>query len=227
MYKTYAMSEFKALGEESSGQFEAIVAVFNNVDRGGDMILPGAFTDTLAAWDAKGDPIPVIYSHQWDNLDAHIGKVIEAKETDDGLYVKAQLDMSEPFAARVYKKMLGRTLKEFSFAYDVAPGGGNQNEDVYELSALDLLEVGPTLVGMNPDTQLIAVKEMIEKTIDRDYLVGLVNDRIDYLAGIHAAAKDSNPSDEGEHEGEAGNGKSGGLDPSLWAAKINIDLKGM
>src|SRR4051812_39383926 len=50
--------EFKNL--DDAGTFEATVAVFNNVDKGGDRILPGAFEKTLAQWQASGDPIPVI-----------------------------------------------------------------------------------------------------------------------------------------------------------------------
>jgi hypothetical protein len=41
----------------------------------------------------------------WQNLDAHIGEVTRAKETDEGLYVKAQLDMQDPAAAKVFRLM--------------------------------------------------------------------------------------------------------------------------
>lgn len=160
-FKSFKLASFKA-AEDPKGQFEAIVAVFNNVDRGGDVILPGAFADSLADWRAKGRPIPVIFSHQWENLDAHIGQVLEAKETDEGLYVKAQLDMDEPFAQRVYKKMQSGTLAEFSFAYDIVDMASVKKDSdwVWELRKLDLLEVGPCLVGMNPDTELLTVKAM-------------------------------------------------------------------
>src|SRR5512139_3378237 len=106
-HKTFSLANFKAL-DQAQGIFEALVAVFGNVDRGGDMIEPGAFADSMAAWQASGNPIPVIFSHEWDNLDAHIGSVLEAKEIPEGLYVKGQLEMDEPFAARVWKKMQQR-----------------------------------------------------------------------------------------------------------------------
>lgn len=154
-YKNRDVLSFKAL-DSAEGTFEAIVAVFGNVDRAGDKIIPGAFKASLAAWKAKGRPIPVIYSHEWDNLDAHIGKVLEARETDRGLYVKGQLDLEEDFAARVWKKMREGTLAEFSFAYDVVDA--KQVGKVNELRKLDLLEVGPCLVGMNPRTELLSVK---------------------------------------------------------------------
>ena len=47
-----------ATSTASAGEFSALVAVFNNVDKGGDGIMPGAFTKTLAAWRASGDPVP-------------------------------------------------------------------------------------------------------------------------------------------------------------------------
>lgn len=154
-FKTTTVREFKAL-DDGKGEFEAIVAVFGNVDLAGDRIVKGAFADSLKAWEAKGRPIPVVFSHDWQNLDAHIGQVTDAKETDQGLYVKAQLDMQDPAAAKVFRLMKAGTLAEFSFAYDVVEeklqNGAN------ELLKLDVIEVGPTLKGMNPETQLVSVK---------------------------------------------------------------------
>lgn len=155
--KSAPIHGFKAL-DESAGTFEALVSIFGNVDLGGDRCVKGCFTDTLKDWKAKGVPIPVIFSHQWDNIDAHIGQVNEAEETDEGLKVKAALDMEDPFAAKVFKLMQRGTLKEFSFAYDTVEeklqNGAN------ELLKVNLIEVGPTLKGMNPETELLAVKAL-------------------------------------------------------------------
>ena len=158
-HKVFSVSNFKAL-DEPQGIFEAIVAVFNNIDRMGDKIIPGAFKKSLAAWEKSGKPIPVIFSHDWGNLDAHIGQVIEAKETEEGLYVKGQLDMEEGFAQRVWKKMKQGTLSQFSFAYDIVEAAvvTIDGKMVNELRELALLEVGPCLVGMNPETELLGVK---------------------------------------------------------------------
>lgn len=168
-HKVCSMQDFKAL-DEQQGVFEAIVAVFGNIDRVGDMVMPGAFKGTLARWKEKGRPIPVIFAHEWENLDAHVGEVLEAKEVEQGLYVKAQLDLEEDFARRVWKKMKKGTLAEFSFSYDVlksklVPVDDSKSSDatngrrfINELHELELFEVGPCLVGMNPDTQLIDVK---------------------------------------------------------------------
>jgi hypothetical protein len=77
-------------GRPHKGEFEALVSVFGNVDYGGDRVVKGAFAKSLARWEEKGDPIPVIWNHMWENPEAHIGKVNpgDAAETDDGLLVK-------------------------------------------------------------------------------------------------------------------------------------------
>ena len=154
-FKSSKLRGFKAL-DEGKGEFEAVVAVFGNVDLAGDRIVKGAFADSLKAWEAKGRPIPVVFSHDWQNLDAHIGEVLEAKETDEGLHVRAQLDMQDAAAAKVFRLMKSGRLVEFSFAYDIIEeklqNGAN------ELLKLDVIEVGPTLKGMNPATQLLGTK---------------------------------------------------------------------
>lgn len=163
-FKTQALRGFKTL-DDATGEFEAIVAVFGNVDLAGDRIVKGAFADSLKAWEAKGRPIPVIFSHDWNTLTSHIGEVTEAKETDEGLWVKAQLDMEDPSAAKVWRLMKRGTLAEFSFAYDVIEeklqNGAN------ELLKLDIIEVGPTLKGMNPATQLLGIKSSNVETAAR------------------------------------------------------------
>ncbi|MGK5737268.1 HK97 family phage prohead protease [Micromonospora sp. URMC 103] len=166
----------KAAGEQDGlqpGQFEAIVSVFGNVDHGGDVVLPGAFSRSLAEWKAAGDPIPVIWSHQIGDPESHIGVVVEAEELlagderlpeklrdNGGLWVRGQLDLDEPRAAKVHRLLKGRRVKQFSFSYDIRDGalGERDGRDVYELRDLDLFEVGPTLLGMNAATDLVGAK---------------------------------------------------------------------
>lgn len=167
-FPVYGLKDLGALAGGTPGEFEAIVAVFGNVDYTNDRVVAGAFTKSLATWAASGDPIPVIFSHQWANLDAMIGKVTDAKQlfpgdpllppelaANGGLWTKFLLDVDEDFAGRVAKKLTDRTLKEFSFAYDVIVEKRG-TDGVNDLVELDLIEVGPTLKGMNPATALLA-----------------------------------------------------------------------
>ncbi len=183
-HKSFAFSSFKAL-DEARGEFEAYVAIFGNVDLGGDRIVKGAFASSLQKWASKGRPIPVVFSHQWSNLDAHIGEVLEARETDRGLYVRAQLDMQDPPSAKVWRLLKRGTLAEMSFAYDVIrsrPVGG-----VLELLELDIIEVGPTLVGMNRETELLSAKGVATAARPSLVAVRAAADLLELGASIPAA----------------------------------------
>jgi len=220
-------AEFKAL-DDKAGIFEAIVAVFNNVDRGGDKIIPGAFKRTLAEWKEKDRPIPVVFAHQWDNLDAHIGQVLEAKETDEGLYVKGQLDIEEPFAEKVWKKMKSGLLAEFSFSYDVIEGGyvekteDGSKQHFYELRDLDLWEVGPCLVGMNPDTELIGVKGIVDG-VDVVALERQVKELTRQVEALSGGEGEGEGQDEAEPD-EVGGGKARSPETSTLAARVALEL---
>lgn len=154
----------KAVGEDDgleAGVFEAIVSVFGNVDSYGDRVLKGAFADTLEEWAASGDPIPVYWSHRMDDPDYNLGHVLEAEERDEGLWVKAQLDLESPKAAQTYRLLKGRRVTQFSFAYEVQAYTIKSEQgvgEVWDLEKLKLYEVGPTPVGVNQETELLTVK---------------------------------------------------------------------
>lgn len=144
-----------------AGQFEAIVSVFGNVDSVGDVVVKGAFADDLKRWKDSGDPIPIVWSHRWEDPFAHVGYVLDAKETDEGLWIKGQLDFEgNPTAAQVHRLLKGRRVTQFSFAYDVLEGESvtKDGSHQFELRKLKTYEVGPCLVGANQETSLLAAK---------------------------------------------------------------------
>ncbi|MFE7899181.1 HK97 family phage prohead protease [Streptomyces sp. NPDC057424] len=158
-----APARVKAAGEEDglgAGEFTALVSVFGNEDSVGDVVMPGAFADDLARWKQSGNPIPVIWSHDWGDPFSHIGSVTEAKETTAGLVVTGQLDLSNPKAEQVFRLLKNGRVTQFSFAYDILDGGWGERDggEVYELRKLKIHEVGPCLVGANQETELLAVK---------------------------------------------------------------------
>lgn len=167
-----ARVKIKAVGTDDGlqeGQFRALVSVFGNEDSQGDVIQRGAFAQVLAEWKASGDPIPVVWSHRWTDPFSHIGSVIEATETPDGLEVLGQIEDldTNPTAAHVHRLLKGRRVKQFSFAYDVGEGGWVETDDLanhpwgeyYEIKRFSALyEVGPCLVGANQETELLAAK---------------------------------------------------------------------
>jgi HK97 family phage prohead protease len=156
--KTFDLLEVKA--DEEQGTFTALASVFGNVDLGGDKVVKGAFKNTLEKWRKSGRSIPVILSHQWDSLTAYVGKADPRAvyEDDRGLMVQGQLFMDKEAGRDVYRLMKEGLLTGWSFGYKVPAGGQKKNGKVNEVTEVDLFEVGPTLVGMNPEAQLQSVK---------------------------------------------------------------------
>jgi HK97 family phage prohead protease len=220
----FPVASFKALSEKS-GEFEALISVFGNVDLGGDRVVKGAFAKSLAKWEESGDPIPVYWNHQWDDPFANIGGIApgDAKETDDGLLVKGVLDMHNPFAAQVHHLLSQRRVKEFSFGYQVVDSE-KAKDGATDLLELDIFEGGPTLKGMNPATQLIAAKAYDEAVGDTkawaDAVAAKAGARLSKatLSTLQQAydligslISDGSPSDEPSTEAEA-TGKASELD---------------
>jgi len=154
-------------------EVEQIVSVFGNVDYGKDRVVAGAFAGSLERWADSGDPLPAIWSHAWDDPNAHIGYVVEAKELLPGdpllpaeiselggLYTRYKVD-DRPFADQVLHLLANRRVREASFAYDVIREKRNP-DGTTDLLELDVIEVGPTLKGMNPLTQLLSAKSLTE-----------------------------------------------------------------
>lgn len=169
MKKTMTVRAYTKAVDEEKREVEQIVSVFENVDLGKDRVKTGAFAGSLERWSGSGDPIPVIWSHAWDDPFAHIGFVLEAKELaagdpllpDEiadlgGLYTRYKVD-EKPFADQVFDLLKTRRVREASFAYDVIREKRN-GDGTTDLLELDVIEVGPTLKGMNPMTQLLAAK---------------------------------------------------------------------
>jgi hypothetical protein len=125
------ITEFKA--DDPEGLFAAKVSVFGNKDRNGDRVMKGAFDRTIEIWRSSGKKIEVV--------------------------VAGKLDVKgNPLAMRAFNLLHDGLVGEWSFAYKV-----NQEElgkdGVRQIWDLDLFEVGPTLIGANPETLTLATKE--------------------------------------------------------------------
>lgn len=151
-------------GDLADGEIIALVSVFGNVDSFGDVVIPGAFSKSLIEWETRGDPIPFIWAHDWTDPFSHIGVIRGAEETDAGLRVRAFISPEErdlnAKAAQVYRLLKNRRVTQFSFAFDVKDGGWAERDgrEVYELRELKIHEIGPCLLGVNQETELIAAK---------------------------------------------------------------------
>lgn len=165
--KTVALS-VKSAGPDdglAEGEFLGYASVFGNKDSYGDVVVKGAFADTLGVWAKSGNTLPVLWGHDMADPFANIGAVIEAKEDDHGLLVKGRLDLENPKAKQVYRLIKGRRVSQMSFAYDVEEGSFIEKKDdaghddsYYELRKLKLYEVSVVPIGANQETEVLAVK---------------------------------------------------------------------
>lgn len=156
--------EVKADEAKGKGFFAALVSVFGNADRNGDRVLPGAFTKTLANWKQAGNPIPVIWSHQHGDLPSLLGGVdpSDIQETKEGLVVAGRLDIeNNPKAAEVFAAMQKGLITNWSFAFETRDWELG-SDGIRELKEIDLFEVGPTLVGANPEARTLALKSITD-----------------------------------------------------------------
>lgn len=157
LYKTLRVS-IKA-AEEGEGIVEAIVSVFGNVDSYGDIIEKGAFLESLNFKYPKG-----VWMHDWSQP---IAKTVEAKELDEGLYIKGKLILDVQKAKEAYALIKEGVIDEFSIGYTVL-------EDEYDLDGyrhlkkIRLYEWSPVLVGANPKTRVIDVKTEQKDTEEED-----------------------------------------------------------
>lgn len=171
MYTKQFAVRIKAAGTHEGtdeGVFEALAATYD-LDSVGDKIVPGAFADTLDAWEKSGDSIPLYWSHRMDDPHMNIGHVLEAKETDEGLWVKGQLDLEAPTGAQVYRLLKGRRVGQMSFAYDVEDADqvdAKDGDGYYELRKLKLHEVSVVPIGANQNTEVLAVKATADRAAD-------------------------------------------------------------
>jgi len=132
-----------------AGTFVGLASVFSNVDLGGDVVAPGAFTRTLQA---KGNEVPVLYQH---DLRQPIG-LGRLTETHAGLQIEGQLVLSVTKAREAYDLMKAKVLKGLSIGYDTVKF--NIKDGVRHLTELKLFEVSLVTIPMNELATVSAVK---------------------------------------------------------------------
>jgi HK97 family phage prohead protease len=148
---------------------EGYAALFNVLDDGGDIILKGAFTKTLSDMaTADGTRVAFCYQHQ---LNDPIGKIVDLKEDDKGLYFKCRVSDAEP---EVKIKIKEKILNEMSFGFDTIQSEKDvrNNKDVRLLKELQLYELSPVTLGMDKYAGLSQTKaalgiESIEDAFDK------------------------------------------------------------
>lgn len=150
----------------AEGEFLVYPSTFiRKADSYGDVVAPGAFTETIQAWKESGNVLPGLYGHRMDDPDYFVAGAIDMGEDEHGWWVKGAFDLESPKGPQVYRLAKGRRLNQLSFAYDVRDEGQVVLEDgtkANELRKLDVYEFSFVPVGANQDTSIVAVKAIAE-----------------------------------------------------------------
>lgn len=139
--------EIKALHDE--GTFEGLASVYGNLDLGGDVVQPGAFTKTLQT----GTEFPLLASHDPTKV---IG-VAAVSEHPRGLGVTGKLVLTVAAAKETYDLLKARALRGLSIGYTIVRDEVRR-DGVRLLKELRLHEISLVAVPMNPAAQVTAVK---------------------------------------------------------------------
>ena len=171
LYKSFELKE----GE--NGIVEGYASTWTKTpDSYGDIVIKGAFTDTLKKRKATGHPFPLCFNHDFDQI---IGAVFEAEEDDYGLKIKASF-LNTPAAQEKRELVKEGIVWQFSFAYSVlgseAPTEEEKKQGIWQkLTKLDLYEVSLVPVPANQTAVVTDIKN---------------DDNIEEKAGKRNSAKD-------------------------------------
>jgi uncharacterized protein len=141
---------------DDEGRFTGYAAVFGNVDKGKDLIEPGAFRKSIQ----ENPQVPILWQH---NPDEPIGVSGYMVEDGKGLKVDGQLAMEVQRAREVHALMKMGAIKGLSIGYNTIKR--NFKGGVRHLQEVALGEFSPVVFGMNPLAQVTSVKSDEDETI--------------------------------------------------------------
>jgi len=133
-----------------SGTFEGYASIFNTADGGMDIILPGAFTDTLQR---RGLP-KLLWQH---DQSEPIGLFEHAEEDDRGLFVRGRLLTEVRRAKEALALLRAGAVDGLSIGYR-ARDFEIDRDGVRRISSIDLFEVSLVTIPMQDQALVSAVK---------------------------------------------------------------------
>ena len=156
--------EVKATAEENNiFTFEGYASTFNNIDHGDDVVIRGAFSNSLA----KNSQVPILWQHQMSEV---IGVSVELYEDDKGLLVKGNLPTDDTLVSgRIIPQMKVGSIKEMSMGYFVEDYEITK-DGIRLLKKINLFEVSLVTKAMNSQALVTGFKSFetlrdIEQTL--------------------------------------------------------------
>lgn len=141
---------------EADGTFSGYASVFGQVDLGQDLVMPGAFRESLQSRGAHG--VKLLFQH---DPNEPIGVWLELAEDARGLVAKGRLMPEVTRAREVLSLMRAGALDGLSIGFRTVQGRTDPASGVRQLHKIDLWEISVVTFPMLPDARVSAVKRQV------------------------------------------------------------------
>lgn len=145
--------------DDGPGTIEGYGSMFNIMDRGGDMVLPGAFKKSLREWKKLKQLPSMLWSH---DTSMPIGVWTSMEEDDKGLKLKGELVLDVPQAAAAHALLKRNAVKGLSIGYRTRDYEIDRSTGVRRLKEVELWEVSLVSIPMLAEAQVTGVKNHSE-----------------------------------------------------------------
>lgn len=159
LHKDFGL-EIKDVSE--SGVIEGYASVFGgSPDSYGDVVLPGAFAQTLVKHKREGTMPLMLWGHQAAELP--IGDWLDMAEDGKGLWAKGQLDLEDSVGQRVHRALKRKSVRGLSIGYETRQRETDPKKPgVSFLKEIELWEVSPVNFPAQRRAQITSVKTILD-----------------------------------------------------------------
>ncbi len=156
--RSFHPREVKLLAEpvrttEADGVFEGYASLFGVADLGRDVVMPGAFAESLRRRGAGG--IRMLWQH---DPAEPIGRWLAVAEDARGLRVRGRLNLAVERAREIHALLREGAVDGLSIGFRVLRARPARATGLRHLEALDLWEISLVTFPMLPDARVSAVK---------------------------------------------------------------------
>ncbi len=137
------------------GTFEGYASLFSKQDMGNDIVLPGAFRESILKRGARN--IKMLYQH---NPAEPIGTWQSIKEDHIGLKVKGRLTLDASKAREVYHLMKSGALDGLSIGFHTLKARRHNKTGTRYLHKVDLWEISVVTFPMLESARINQIKQM-------------------------------------------------------------------
>ena len=155
-YRSYAV---KLDNISDQGVITGYGSVFNILDSYGDIIVPGAFKNSLSLHKEAGTMPAMLWQHKDDQP---IGVWQEMYEDDKGLAIKGQLCLEVQAAKEAYALLKQGAVNGLSIGFVKVDWKVDEKTDIRTLNVVDLWEVSPVTFPANGKSRITNVKSASE-----------------------------------------------------------------